>query len=65
VRVNVDQHSTLPLPLLIEIALGTAEPGLILGVERKVEIGFLHPLFFEHTVLIIYIVEVVDGWFAR
>jgi hypothetical protein len=64
VRVNVDEHPTLPLLLLVEVALNTAEPGLVFGVQCKVEVGFLGPLLLQHPVLIIDIVEIVDGSFA-
>jgi hypothetical protein len=64
VCVNVDQHSTLPLLLLVRGVLDPAKAGFILGAQRKVEIGFLSPLFLQYAVFIIDIVEIVDGWFA-
>jgi len=63
VRVNVDQHPALPLLLLlIQVALNPSESNIVLPLRRKIEVGLFGLLLFQHAVLVIDIVEIVDGW---
>ena len=64
VRVDVDEHPALPL-LLLHNALQAAKSGVLLIVNRYLEIGLLRQLFLYGPVLIIDIVEIVDGWLPR
>ena len=63
VGVNVDEHPALPLLLLIE--LGWQGGRDILRVRYgQVQIGFLRLFLFQHSILIIYVVEIIDGRFT-
>ncbi|HEY3011792.1 MAG TPA: hypothetical protein VGJ36_03525 [Gemmatimonadales bacterium] len=64
VRVDVYEHPALPRLLLGDIVRKPAQPSLVGLVYRQVEIGFLGGLFLENAILVIYIVEIIDGRFA-
>jgi hypothetical protein len=32
-------------------------------MDRQIQVGFLGGLFFQNSVFIVYIVEIIDGWF--
>jgi hypothetical protein len=64
VRVNVDEHPALPLLLLLE--LGRQSGRDILRIHYgQVQIGFLRFFLFQHSIFIIYVVEIIDGGFTR
>jgi hypothetical protein len=64
VGVNVDEHPALPLLLLLE--LGRQSGRDILRIrDGQIQIGFLGLFLFQYSILIVYIVEIIDGGFTR
>jgi hypothetical protein len=64
VGVNVDEHPALPLLLLLE--LGRRSGHHILRIYNgQVQIGFLGLFLFQYSILIVCVVEIIDGGFTR
>jgi hypothetical protein len=64
VGVNVDEHPALPLLLLLELG-GQSGRDILRIRDGQVQIGFLALFLFQYSILIVYIVEIIDGGFTR
>ena len=63
VRVNVDQQAPLSLLRLLGVGRSPAESGTRLILHVQIEIGLPDDLFLKGSILVIDIIEIVDGWF--
>jgi hypothetical protein len=63
--VDVDEHPALSLLLLLRISGQAPETCFLLVVDPQVQIGRLGCFILENSILIINVVETIDGRFAR
>ncbi|HVD33987.1 MAG TPA: hypothetical protein VNC19_10455 [Gemmatimonadales bacterium] len=62
--VNVDEHPALPLLLLLELG-GQYGRDILRIRDGQVQVSFLRLFFLQHSILIVYIVDIIDGGFTR